>query len=414
MALKLKQRNVSEIASTPKVDTTAIVRGVIDEIRATGDQGVRKYSEKFDKWSPVSFKLSQEEIQSIISTVPQQIINDIKQVQENVRTFALAQRACIKDFEMEIRPGVHLGHKNVPINSVGAYIPGGRYPLLASAHMTILTAKCAGVPHVTACTPPIAGKIPANTVAAMYFAGADDIYVLGGVQAVASMAIGTETMKKVDFIAGPGNAFVAEAKRQLFGEEIGIDLPAGPTEILIPSTAPTPPAVLITNSKTIGEKTIAEVDRLLKILPTADIAAVSWDRLGEVIVVDNLDEAYKLADEYAYEHVQILTKSPREALEKMSNYGALFLGEKTCVSYGDKCIGTNHVLPTRGAARYTGGLWVGKYLKTVTYQEVTSEQESGELGRLCGRSARAENFEGHARSGDARAHQYLGDQFDWI
>ncbi|KAJ5641805.1 hypothetical protein N7490_005805 [Penicillium lividum] len=432
MALKLKQRNVSSSASAPTVDTTAIVRGVIDDIRATGDKAVRSYSEKFDKWSPASFKLSQEEIQSIISTVPQQIIDDIKQVQENVRTFAVAQRACIKDFEMEIRPGVHLGHKNVPINSIGAYIPGGRYPLLASAHMTILTAKCAGVPHVTACTPPIAGKIPANTIAAMYFAGADDIYVLGGVQAVASMAIGTETMKKVDFIAGPGNAFVAEAKRQLFGEEIGIDLPAGPTEILIVADehadpfilatdllsqaehGPDSPAVLITNSKTVGEKTISEVDRLLKILPTADIAGVSWDRLGEVILVEDLDAAYKLADEYAYEHVQILTQNPREALVKMSNYGALFLGEKTCVSYGDKCIGTNHVLPTRGAARYTGGLWVGKYLKTVTYQEVTSEQESGELGRLCGRSARAENFEGHARSGDARAHQYLGDKFDWI
>ena len=313
-----------------------------------------------------------------------------------------------------------------------SYIPGGRYPLLASSHMTILTAKCAGVPHVTACTPPIAGKIPANTVAAMHLAGADDIYILGGVQAVTAMAVGTETMKKVNFIAGPGNAFVAEAKRQLFGEEIGIDLPAGPTEILIvadehadPFTLATDllsqaehgydtPAVLITNSKSVGQKTIDEVTRLLKILPTADVAGVSWDRLGEVIVVDDLDAAYKLADEYAYEHVQILTQEPREALDKMSNYGALFLGEKTCVSYGDKCIGTNHVLPTRGAARYTGGLWVGKYLKTVTYQEVTSPQESGELGRLCGRAARAENFEDHARSGDARAHQYLGDKFEWI
>ncbi|KAJ5364882.1 uncharacterized protein N7496_010595 [Penicillium cataractarum] len=432
MVLKLKQPNRSNAGPASTFDTSAIVRGVIDDIRANGDKAVRTYSEKFDKWSPESFKLSPEDIQQIISTVPQQIIDDIKQVQENVRTFALAQRASLKDFELEIRPGVHLGQKNVPINSVGAYIPGGRYPLLASSHMTILTAKCAGVPHVTACTPPIAGKIPANTVAAMHFAGADAIYILGGVQAVAAMAIGTETMKKVDFIAGPGNAFVAEAKRQLFGEEIGIDLPAGPTEVLIvadehadPFTVatdllsqaehgPDSPAVLITNSQSVGEKTIAEVDRLLKILPTADIASVSWDRLGEVNVVDNLDEAYKLADEYASEHVQILTQQPREALEKMSNYGALFLGEKTCVSYGDKCIGTNHVLPTRGAARYTGGLWVGKYLKTVTYQEVTSEQESGELGRLCGRAARAENFEGHARSGDARAHRYLGDKFEWI
>lgn len=313
-----------------------------------------------------------------------------------------------------------------------SYIPGGRYPLLASAHMTILTAKCAGVPHVVACTPPIAGKIPANTITAMHYAGADEIYILGGVQAIAAMAIGTSTMKKVDFIAGPGNAFVAEAKRQLFGVEIGIDLPAGPTEILIvadeqadPFVVATDllsqvehgldsPAVLITNSQSVGEKTIQEVDRLLKILPTADVAGVSWDRLGEVIVVEDLDQAYKLADEFAFEHVQILTQMPREALEKMSNYGALFLGEKTCVSYGDKCIGTNHVLPTRGAARFTGGLWVGKYLKTVTYQEVTSPEESGELGRLCGRAARAENFEGHARSGDVRAHQYLNDKFEWI
>lgn len=333
--------------------------------------------------------------------------------------------------ELYYAPYTHL-KSGLLTSQLYSYIPGGRYPLLASSHMTILTAKCAGVPHVTACTPPIAGKIPANTVAAMHFAGADAIYILGGVQAVAAMAIGTETMKKVDFIAGPGNAFVAEAKRQLFGEEIGIDLPAGPTEVLIvadehadPFTVatdllsqaehgPDSPAVLITNSQSVGEKTIAEVDRLLKILPTADIASVSWDRLGEVNVVDTLDEAYKLADEYASEHVQILTQQPREALEKMSNYGALFLGEKTCVSYGDKCIGTNHVLPTRGAARYTGGLWVGKYLKTVTYQEVTSEQESGELGRLCGRAARAENFEGHARSGDARALRYLGDKFEWI
>ncbi|KAJ5216626.1 uncharacterized protein N7498_003033 [Penicillium cinerascens] len=432
MVFKLKQRNPASAGPAPVTDTPAIVRGVIGDIRAKGDQSVRAYSEKFDKWSPTSFRLSQDDIGKIIASVPQQILDDIKQVQENVRTFALAQKASLKNFEMEIRPGVHLGQKNIPISSVGAYIPGGRYPLLASSHMTILTAKCAGVPHVTACTPPIAGTIPANTVAAMHYAGADDIYILGGVQAIAAMAVGTETMKKVDFIAGPGNAFVAEAKRQLFGEDIGIDLPAGPTEILIvadehadPFTVATDllsqaehgydsPAVLITNSQSVGEKTIDEVNRLLKILPTADVAGVSWDRLGEVNVVDNLDEAYKLADDYAYEHVQILTQKPREALEKMSNYGALFLGEKTCVSYGDKCIGTNHVLPTRGAARYTGGLWVGKFLKTITYQEVTSPQESGELGRLCGRAARAENFEGHARSGDARAHQYLGDQFEWI
>jgi len=297
--------------------------------------------------------------------------------------------------------------------------------------MTILTAKVAGVPNVIGCTPPINGKIPSSTVAAMHLAGADEIFILGGVQAVAAMAVGTQTIRKVDFIAGPGNAFVAESKRQLFGE-VGIDLFAGPTEVLIvadekasPYTCavdllsqaehgPDTPAVLITTSEEVGMQTIKLVDELLEILPTAALAGTSWRALGEVIVVADLDEAWKLADEYASEHVQILTQNPREALEKMRNYGALFLAERTCVSYGDKCIGTNHVLPTRKAARYTGGLWVGKYLKTVTYQEVKSDQASGELGRLCGRAARAEFFEGHARSGDIRAAYYLKDEFAWM
>ncbi|KAJ5081287.1 hypothetical protein NUU61_009551 [Penicillium alfredii] len=313
MVLKLKQPNGPMADSAPVADTPAIVRWVIDDIRARGNEAVRCYSNKFDYWSPASFKLLPDEIQQIISTVPRQIINDIKQIQENARVFTLAQKVSLKDFELEIRPGVHLGQKSIPISSVGAYIPGGRYLLLASSHMTILTAKCAGVPHVTACTPPIAGKIPVNTIAAMHLAGADEIYILGGVQAIAAMAVGTETMKKVDFIAGPGNAFVAEAKRQLFGEEIGIDLPAGPTEILIvadehadPFTVATDllsqaehgfdsPAVLITTSQTVGEKTIQEVNRLLKILPTADVAGISWNRLGEVVVVDNLDEAYHVS-----------------------------------------------------------------------------------------------------------------------
>ncbi|KAK4947527.1 hypothetical protein LTR10_013472 [Elasticomyces elasticus] len=432
MATYLKQTSLAAgKPSSTKVDVPGIVRGVIDDIRSQGDAAVRRYSEKFDKWSPPSFKLSKDDIDAIVSKVPKQTLDDIRVVQQNVRTFALAQRKSINDFELEIRPGVHLGQKNIPISSVGAYIPGGRYPLLASAHMTIVTAKAAGVPRVIACTPPIMGVIPSSTVAAMHYAGADDIYILGGVQAVSAMAVGTETIGKVDFIAGPGNPFVAEAKRQLFGE-IGIDLPAGPTEVLIvadeyadPSTVatdllsqaehgPDTPAILITTSRALGEQVIKEVDRLLKILPTSAIASVSWSTFGEVIVVNNLDEAYKLADTYASEHVQILTESPREALEKMFHYGALFLGEKTCVSYGDKVIGTNHVLPTKGAARFTGGLWVGKYLKTVTYQEVTSEKESGELGRLCGRAARAENFEGHARSGDVRAMKYMGDKFEWL
>ncbi|CAH0055952.1 unnamed protein product [Clonostachys solani] len=432
MALHLKTKtNINGTGASQNLDVPGIVKGVIDDIRANGDQAVRKYSDKFDKWTPKSFLLNKGQIEEIISKVPQQTIADIKTVQSNVRTFALAQKETIKDLEMEIQPGVHLGHKNIPIDCVGAYIPGGRYPLLASAHMTILTAKAAGVPKVIACTPPINGEVPPATIAAMYYAGADEIWVLGGVQAIAAMAIGTETMQKVDFIAGPGNAFVAEAKRQLFGE-IGIDLPAGPTEVLIvadekanPTTiatdllsqaehGPDTPAVLITNSKAVGEASLLEVYRLLDILPTKGIASISWANFGEVIVVPSLDEAYQLADFYASEHVQILTERPREALVKMNNYGALFLGDMTCVSYGDKCIGTNHVLPTKKAGRFTGGLWVGKFLKTVTYQEVTSEKASGELGRLCGRAARAEKFEGHARSGDLRASLYLKDKFEWL
>ncbi|KAL4733581.1 histidinol dehydrogenase [Aspergillus similis] len=432
MPITLKSANPSSDASKgPSLDVPSIVRSVIEDIRQNGDKALRSYSEKFDKWSPESFKLSKEQVDEIVSTVPAKVIEDIKTVQQNVRTFAQEQRKSITDFEYQIQPGVFLGQKNIPISAVGAYIPGGRYPLLASAHMTIVTAKAAGVSRVIACTPPIQGKIPASTVAAIHMAGADEIYILGGVQAIAAMALGTETINKIDFIAGPGNPFVAEAKRQLFGE-IGIDLPAGPTEVLIVADAkadpfvvatdllsqaehgPDTPAILITDSRDVAEKTIKEVERLLPILPTRALAAVSWERFGEVHVVEDLDEAYKLADEYASEHVQILTENPREALVKMKNYGALFLGEKTCVSYGDKCIGTNHVLPTKGAARFTGGLWVGKYLKTVTYQEVTDAKASGELGRLCGRAARAEGFEGHARSGDVRAHHYLSDSFEWL
>lgn len=426
-----KQKPQDRVTDQTPPHVSEVVKDVIDTIRLRGDEAVREYSEKFDKWSPKSFKLSEEEIESIIATVPEQIIKDIKEVQHNVRTFAQAQRDSLKDFELEIQPGVFLGQKNNPIESVGTYIPGGRYPLLASAHMTILTAKVAGVNHVISCTPPISGKIPNATVAAMHLAGADEIYILGGTQAIAAMALGTETIRKVHFIAGPGNAFVADCKKQLFGE-VGIDLLAGPTEVLIvadehadPYTiatdllsqaehGPDTPAILITTSEDVARKSMECVDKLLLNLPTAGLAGTSWTTYGEVAVVESLDEAYALADEYASEHVQILTENPREALDKMKNYGSIFLGDKTCVSYGDKCIGTNHVLPTKKASRYTGGLWVGKYLRTVTYQEVRDPQASGHLGRLCGRSARAENFEGHARSGDLRAHKYLHDNYEWI
>ncbi|MBU2664039.1 histidinol dehydrogenase [Actinoplanes bogorensis] len=411
-------------------DVRDVVTGVIADIRANGDDAVRKYSAKFDNWSPESFRLSPQQIDEIVATVPSGVIDDIKTVQANVRTFAQHQRDSMHDFEVETQPGVHLGQKHLPIVASGAYVPGGRYPLTASAHMTVVTAKVAGVERVTACTPPLRGQIPPATIAALHLAGADEIFVLGGVQAVAAMALGTDSVGRVDLIAGPGNAYVAEAKRQLFGE-VGIDLFAGPTEILIVADesadpfivavdllsqaehGPDSPAVLITTSSALAQRVIEHVEAILPGMPTNDMAGPAWRDHGEVHVVSSLDEAYALADTYASEHVQILTAEPRLALSAMRHYGALFLGEGTCVSYGDKAIGTNHVLPTRGAARYTGGLWVGKYLRTVTYQEVTSESASASLGELCGRAARVELFEGHARSGDVRAAKYGGAPLPW-
>jgi sulfopropanediol 3-dehydrogenase len=411
-------------------EVKATVEGVIADIRARGDAAVREYSAKFDSWTPESFRLSDERIAEIVATVPQQVIDDITFVQAQVRRMAERQLASLEDFEIETLPGVRLGQKNVPIRAAAAYVPGGRYPLLASAHMTIVTAKVAGVQRVAAATPPIRGEIPAATVAAMYLAGADEIYLLGGVQAIAALAVGTETIAPVDLLAGPGNAFVAEAKRQLFGE-VGIDLFAGPTEILVIADeaadpyivavdllsqaehGPDSPAVLITTSERVANEAIAHIERLLPGMPTRDFAEPAWRDHGEVHIVDSIDDAFALADEFAFEHVQVLTQEPRRALHQMTNYGALFLGEGTCVSYGDKVIGTNHVLPTRGAARYTGGLWVGKYLRTVTYQEVTDEQSSADLGELCGRASRVEFFEGHARSGDVRAAKYRGVKYDW-
>jgi sulfopropanediol 3-dehydrogenase len=428
-ALKTPAQKFVERGSTPQVRET--VENVIADIRTRGDEAVREYSLKFDKYGPESFLLSDEQLNEIMARVPQQVIDDIKFVQEQVRVMAERQLASLQDFEIETLDGVHLGQKNIPIQAVGAYIPGGKYPLLASAHMTILTAKVAGVPRVAACTPLIKGEVPDATVAAMHLAGADEIYLLGGIQAVAAMAVGTETIAPVNMLAGPGNAFVAEAKRQLFGE-VGIDLFAGPTEVLIVADdkadpyivavdllsqaehGPDSPAVLITTSADLGRKVEEHIAEILPGLPTADFAGKSWEDWGAVLVVDNLDDAYALADDYAYEHVQILTEEPRKALDAMHNYGALFLGEGTCVSYGDKVIGTNHVLPTRGASRYTGGLWVGKFLKTVTYQEVTNQESSAFFGELLGRAGRVERFEGHARSGDVRVAKYRGTEFDWI
>lgn len=418
----------STIASNDEVK--AVVADVIADVRADGDAAVRRYSEKFDHWSPESFRISPQQIDEIIAGVPAQVIADIEFVQTQIRNFATRQRESITDFEVETLPGVTLGQKNIPIQAVGAYIPGGRYPLTASAHMTIVTAKVAGVPRVAACTPPIRGEIPAATVAAMAMAGADEIYLLGGVQAIAALTVGTETIGKVNLLAGPGNAYVAEAKRTLFGE-VGIDLFAGPTEILVIADdeadpfvvavdllsqaehGPDSPAVLVTTSEDVARQAMAHIEQILVDMPTRDMAEPAWRNHGEVVVVGSLDEAFAVADSYASEHVQVLTANPRQALTSMHDYGALFLGEGTCVSYGDKVIGTNHVLPTRGSARFTGGLWVGKYLKTVTYQEVTNTESSAFLGELCGRAARVELFEGHARSGDVRAAKYGGGKLDW-
>ncbi|MGM7646932.1 histidinol dehydrogenase [Nocardia sp. JW2] len=412
-------------------DVADIVRGVIDDIRADGDLAVRHYSAKFDNWSPDSFELAPDRIRAVVAGVSSTVLDDIRTVQASVRDFAQRQRDSLLDFEAEVRPGVFLGQRSLPVDRAGAYVPGGRYPLVASAHMTVVTAKVAGVEHVTACTPPLGGELPAVTIAAMHLAGADQINVLGGVQAVAAMAVGTESIAKVDMLAGPGNAFVAEAKRQLFGE-VGIDLFAGPTEILVVADefadpfvvavdllsqaehGPDSPAVLITTSTELATEVIRLVEAVLPTMPTRDYAEPAWRDHGEVVVVHgSIEDAYRVADTYASEHVQILTRQPRVALEVMRNYGALFLGEGTCVSYGDKVIGTNHTLPTRGAARYTGGLWVGKYLKTVTYQEVTDPRVSAELGELCGRASRIESFEGHARSGDVRLAKVRGERLGW-
>lgn len=432
MVKVLKESTAREGADRGRArDLSARVQEIIEDIRAHGDAAVRRWSEEFDSWSPPSFRLDAEQIEKITAPLSRQTLADIDTVQASVRQFAQAQRGTLSDLEIETQPGVVLGHKHVPIRAAGSYIPGGRYPLTASAHMTIVTAKVAGVDRIAAATPPIKGEIPAATIAAMRSAGADEIYVLGGVQAVAALALGTETVDPVNLLAGPGNAFVAEAKRLLFGE-VGIDLFAGPTEILIladetadPFTiavdllsqaehGPDSPAILITTDEGQAREVIEIVDKLLVDMPTRDMAGPAWRDHGRVEVAEDMDELWRLADENAAEHVQVMTKEPRQALDRMHDYGALFLGENTCVSYGDKVIGTNHVLPTRGAARYTGGLWVGKYLKTVTYQEVRSPQTSAELGRLCGRAARVERFEGHARSGDLRAHVHGGDSFEWI
>jgi sulfopropanediol 3-dehydrogenase len=400
------------------------VEGILDDVGQRGDAAVRDLSQRFDKWEPSSFRLTREEIDALIASLPAQVIEDITFAQAQIRRFAQAQLGTIHDLEIETLPGVRLGHRNIPVASVGCYIPGGRYPMVASAHMSVLTAKVAGVKRVIACTPPLAGRPPAATIAAMSMAGADEIYVLGGIQAVAAMALGTETIKPVDMLVGPGNAFVAEAKRQLYGR-VGIDLFAGPTETLIIADdtsdaemcatdllgqaehGPTSPAILLTTSTRIAEQIEAEIERQLARLATADVASVAWRDHGQVILCDTEQEMLEEANRIASEHVQVLTQNPRWFLEHMTNYGALFLGKQTNVAYGDKVIGTNHTLPTKKAARYTGGLWVGKFIKTCTYQEV-DDAASAMVGEYCSRLCAIENFAGHKEQADLRVRRYGG------
>jgi len=401
----------------------SIVESIIAAVAKRGDAAVREMSERFDKWSPPSFRLSENEIAALLDKVAPQTIEDIKFAQAQIRNFAEIQRGSMRDVEVETLPGVVLGHRHIPVGSVGCYVPGGRYPMVASAHMSIVTARVAGVGHITACTPPNQGGPHPETIAAMHLGGADEIHVLGGVQAVTAMALGTATFKPVDMLVGPGNAYVAEAKRQLYGR-VGIDLFAGPTEILViaDDTAdaemcatdllgqaehgPTSPAILLTTSEKLAHATVAEVDRQLTLLRTADIAGVAWRDYGEVILCAGEDEMLAEADRIAAEHVEVLTSEPRRYLERLKNYGALFLGSETNVSYGDKVIGTNHTLPTRGAARYTGGLWVGKFLKTCTYQEIRTPEASALVGEYCSRLCAIERFWGHKEQADLRVRRY--------
>ena len=405
--------------------TRVAVEGILKDIEFRGDAAVRDYSEKFDKYTPKAFRLTASEIEALMNRVAVQEMHDILFAQKQIRTFAEAQRASMKDIEVETMPGVFLGHKNIPVQSVGCYVPGGKFPMVASAHMSVLTATVAGVPRILAATPPFKGEPNPAVIAAMHLAGAHEIYCLGGIQAVAAMALGTETVKAVDMLVGPGNAYVAEAKRQLYGR-VGIDLFAGPTETMVIADETVDaeicatdllgqaehgynsPAVLLTNSRKLAEATIGEVDRLLQILPTRDTAATSWRDYGEVILCDSYEEMLAMANEIASEHVQVMTTRDDWFLENMHSYGALFLGPRTNVANGDKVIGTNHTLPTKKAGRYTGGLWVGKFLKTHSYQRVTTDEAAVLMGEYCSRLCILEGFIGHAEQANVRVRRYGG------
>ena len=419
MIRALKTGRPSGVRQENDAQVRATVEQMLLDIEARGESAVLQYSTQLDKWSPASFRLSEAEINACINALPAQTLDDIRYAQTQIRRFAQIQRLSMRDVEVETIPGVVLGHKNIPVNSVGCYVPGGKYPMVASAHMSVLTAKVAGVKRVIAATPPFQGKPEPATIAAMALAGADEIYVLGGVQAIAMMALGTEEVAAVDMIVGPGNAYVAEAKRQLFGR-VGIDLLAGPTETLVicddtcdaelvavdllgqAEHGPTSPAICVTTSKTIAEALPAAIETVLARLDTAPIARQAWQDYGEIILCDTEEEMLAEAERICSEHVQVMTRDPDWFLDRMTNYGALFLGHRTNVAYGDKVIGTNHTLPTRGAGRYTGGLWVGKFIKTHTYQRVLTDAASVEVGEYCSRLCEIEHFSGHREQADIR------------
>ncbi len=425
MARFLKRGRDADAVAEDDAKVRATVENILADIKTRGDAAVRELSIRFDKWDRQNFRLSEGEIQACLDQLTPRDLEDIRFAQAQVRNFAEHQKAALRDIEVETLPGVVLGHRNIPVNSVGCYVPGGKYPLLASAHMSVVTAKVAGCKRIITCAPPFEGRPAPAIVAAQHLAGADEIYCLGGIQAVGAMALGTESIAPVDMLVGPGNAFVAEAKRQLYGR-VGIDLFAGPTETLIIADetvdaeicatdllgqaehGPNSPAVLLTTSEKLARETMAEVERLLGILPTAAIARKAWEDYGEVIICDSEDEMVAEADRIASEHVQVMTRDPDYFLQHMTNYGALFLGPRTNVSFGDKVIGTNHTLPTKKSARYTGGLWVGKFMKTCTYQRVLTDEASAMIGEYCSRLCMLEGFAGHAEQANIRVRRYGG------